>query len=110
MVRMATEQPRIGDRIRRARQLRRWTQRELAERIGVDRKTVDNWENDRAYPRTALGALEQLLGDLRNGDGDRTASREEMVAAVRDLEDHARRVRELLDGDTKTNGHTGRAS
>ncbi len=105
---MPTDRPRIGDRIRRARQGRRLTQMQLAARIRVDRKTIDNWENDRAHPRGInMAALERELGPL--GDGHRTATREEMAAAVRDLEDHARRVAELL-GDTGVNGHPGRAS
>jgi transcriptional regulator with XRE-family HTH domain len=57
----------LGYRVKRARERRRWTQQQLADRLGVNRKTVDNWENDRTYPRSAIGALEQVLGDLTNG-------------------------------------------
>lgn len=61
---MATDHPPIGDRIRRARNLRqpRLTQVQLARLIGVDRKTVDNWENDRTYPGQRIPLLEQVLG------------------------------------------------
>ena len=61
---MATDHPPIGDRIRRARNLRqpRLTQVQLAALIGVDRKTVDNWENDRTYPGQRIPLLEQVLG------------------------------------------------
>lgn len=30
--------------------------------LEVDRKTVDNWENDRTYPRSSIGAIELVLG------------------------------------------------
>ena len=58
---MATE---IGTRIRRARERLRWSQQRLADEIGVDRKTVGNWESGRSSPRSAIGALEQILGPL----------------------------------------------
>jgi transcriptional regulator with XRE-family HTH domain len=51
----------LGTRIKRARERKRWTQQELANRVGVNRKTIDNWENDRAVPRSSLGALEATL-------------------------------------------------
>lgn len=54
----------LGTRIKRARERRRWTQQELADRLSVDRKTVDNWENGRTTPRSSLGALEEALGNL----------------------------------------------
>jgi len=53
---------RIGSKIRRARERLHWTQQKLADALGVDRKTVDNWENDRTYPRNRIGALEEVLG------------------------------------------------
>lgn len=56
---MATE---IGTKIKRARERKRWTQRQLAEALKVDRKTVDNWENGRTSPRSSIGALEEVLG------------------------------------------------
>jgi len=52
----------MGTRIKRARERLRWTQQQLADAIGVDRKSIDNWENDRTYPRSSIGALEELLG------------------------------------------------
>lgn len=58
---MATD---IGTRIKRARERRRWSQQQLADKLEVDRKTVDNWENNRTKPRSSIGALEELLGDL----------------------------------------------
>jgi transcriptional regulator with XRE-family HTH domain len=58
---MATD-PHIGTTIKRARERKRWTQRQLADALGVDRKTIDNWEHSRSYPRSSIGALEDVLG------------------------------------------------
>ena len=56
--------PQIGLKIRRARERRRWSQAELAARLNVSQKTVDNWENERTRPKSAIGAIEDLLGPL----------------------------------------------
>ena len=58
---MTTALP-IGTRIKRARERKRWTQRQLADALGVNAKTIDNWENGRTAPRSSIGALEQVLG------------------------------------------------
>jgi transcriptional regulator with XRE-family HTH domain len=52
----------VGTRIRRARERRRWTQQRLADEVGVSLRAVGDWENDRAYPRSSIGALEDVLG------------------------------------------------
>lgn len=58
-----------GRVIKRARERHRWTQAQLAEALGVDRKTVDNWENGRRSPRSSAGAIEDVLGiNLDTGD------------------------------------------
>ena len=57
-----TDAPSIGLRIKRARERRRWTQRQLADALGVNIKTVDNYENDRTKPRNSTGAIEEVLG------------------------------------------------
>lgn len=56
---MATD---TGTRIKRARERKRWTQRQLADALGVNIKTVDNWENGRTSPRNSVGAIEEILG------------------------------------------------
>lgn len=61
MMSMATE-PAIGTRIKRARERKRWTQKRLADEIGVSQKTIDNWENGRTEPKSSIGALEEVLG------------------------------------------------
>lgn len=63
---MATE-PAIGTRIKRARERKRWTQKQLAGKIGVSQKTVDNWENGRTSPKNSIGALEDVLGVSLSG-------------------------------------------
>lgn len=57
---MATD-PHIGTRIKRARERKRWTQRQLAEALQVNIKTVDNWENGRTFPKNSVGAIEDVL-------------------------------------------------
>jgi transcriptional regulator with XRE-family HTH domain len=55
--------PGIGSQIRRARELRGWSQEELARRAGVNRKTVANIELGRtAKLRNATSRFEVALG------------------------------------------------
>ena len=65
---MPTDRPPIGTKIKRARERLRLTQAQLAARVGVSQKTVDNWEHNRSYPKSAIGALEEILGPLTDGD------------------------------------------
>lgn len=58
---MATEPP-LGTRIKRARERKRWSQRQLADALQVNIKTIDNWENGRTSPRSSIGAIESVLG------------------------------------------------
>ncbi len=57
----------IGRTIKRARERKRWTQAQLGSVIGVSQKTVDNWEHDKTYPKSAIGALEEVLGISLDG-------------------------------------------
>lgn len=50
-----------GDRIRRLREERRWSQSALAGLLNVSSKTISNWERGRHIPRASLGALEKLF-------------------------------------------------
>ncbi|XKK40382.1 helix-turn-helix domain-containing protein [Nocardiopsis sp. ARC36] len=67
----------LGDRIRTARQRARLTQEQLAERVGVGRRTIDNWENGRTLPKNVV-ALEDVLGSLA---GEASAPTEESAQA-----------------------------
>ena len=52
----------LGIVIARARQRKRWTQTELAKRLGVTRGAVTNWETGVSYPKRTIGAIEEVLG------------------------------------------------
>lgn len=52
----------IGKIIKRARERKRMSQGDAAQALGVSRSAVNAWENDRAYPRSSLGAIEALYG------------------------------------------------
>lgn len=57
----------IGTMLRRARERKRLSQKELAEKLGVSRSAVNAWENDRAWPQNSIGALEDVLGISLDG-------------------------------------------
>ena len=59
----------LGERIRRQRERNRWTQAQLAARLGVSTKTVSNWEQGRNDPRNSLGALREAFGTDLESDG-----------------------------------------
>ena len=48
----------LGKRLRQERELRHWTQEELAENIGRSVPSINRWEHDRAEPQ--LDALKEL--------------------------------------------------
>ena len=53
----------LANRLREAREARGWTQAELAERIGVSRKTVNTVENGVFIPSTVVALkLARALG------------------------------------------------
>jgi transcriptional regulator with XRE-family HTH domain len=57
-----------GAQIKDARERRHLTQQQLADVLGVDRKTVDNWENGRTSPRNRTGALKAWAPELAGGE------------------------------------------
>ncbi len=50
----------LGERIRKLRRERDWTQKELAERVGVDYKNISNYEVGRLTP--SKKTLQRLVG------------------------------------------------
>lgn len=64
---MATD-TRLGTTIKRARERMRMTQRQLAQALSVNIKTVDNWENNRTSPKNSIGAIEEILGISLTGE------------------------------------------
>jgi len=80
---MATTEPALGKAIRRARERKRMSQKELGDAIGRSRSAVNAWENGRAVPANSIGALEDVLGvDLeryRETPSDRAARLERLI-------------------------------
>lgn len=44
----------LGDRVRKAREHRGWTQRDLSSRLGVSLRTISRWERGDNRPGTGL--------------------------------------------------------
>ena len=95
---------RTGTIIRRARLSKRLTQKQLAKAAGVSVRTVNDWENDRTYPRNPI-AVEELLGiSLDGGEDDGSGYRpvspslRKMVMETLKDPDDQRRVLGLLEG------------
>lgn len=88
----------IGTRIRRARERLRMRQEDLAAALGVSRNTVDAWENERSYPKSSIGALEDVLG-VTLDDGARVVPPEVRARLSKLLsEEDYRRVLGVLEG------------
>ncbi|MCI8818233.1 MAG: helix-turn-helix transcriptional regulator [Oscillibacter sp.] len=78
----------LGEKLRQARLERRLTQEALAERLGVSRQTVSNWENNRSYPdvMSVIALSEEYsisLDDLLKGDRNMLVHLEESTNVVR---------------------------
>jgi transcriptional regulator with XRE-family HTH domain len=58
----AAEKRRVGALIRTRRTQLGWGQLALAQRIGVSRNAVSNWETGRVYPERRTGKVEEVLG------------------------------------------------
>jgi transcriptional regulator with XRE-family HTH domain len=95
---MATDQN-AGTSIRRARERKRWTQRQLADALGVNIKTVDNWENGRTSPKSSIGAIEDVLGVSLTEDGAPPSHppRESLREQVARIEELTRALRAQMD-------------
>nr|WP_272007059.1 helix-turn-helix transcriptional regulator [Roseovarius sp. ZX-A-9] len=65
----------FGDRLAGAREQAGMTQGELAKRLGVKKKTMEDWENDHSEPRAnrlsmMAGLLNVSISWLLTGQGD----------------------------------------
>lgn len=64
----------LGRRIKVARQRKGWSQEELGALVGVNQRTIGNWERGNHRPQGALPKLEDVLridlstGEPRGGD------------------------------------------
>jgi transcriptional regulator with XRE-family HTH domain len=104
---MATE-PAIGTRIARRRHVLGWTQKELADRLGVSKSAVANWERGKNFPRRHLGRVEYILGiDL--DDRDELALSPELRSMIDNLTDGERELvmAELSAADRRLSGRGG---
>ena len=52
-----------AEQVRKIRRKRRWTQREMAERLGVTEFTVSRWERERHRPSPVLVRALRILRD-----------------------------------------------
>ena len=50
-----------GVSLRKARKERKISQRELAEMLGVDERTIRNWENGKPIPSTKMTAVDEFI-------------------------------------------------
>jgi len=62
MMRVMAADPSIGTTIQKRRHVLGWTQEQLAERVGVNRSTITNWERGKHFPQRYLGRVEDVLG------------------------------------------------
>lgn len=95
----------MGDRIAAAREAAGLTQQGMAERIGVRRRTLLDWENDRAEPRAnRLTMMSGILGVsmrwLMTGVGEdlvAPADGEESSVRIVHLRAELAQMREICD-------------
>jgi transcriptional regulator with XRE-family HTH domain len=65
MVRKEIEPGELGEWLGDKRTERGWTQRQLADKLGVTDITISYWENGHSYPQPAnLQAIQSLLGEV----------------------------------------------
>jgi putative transcriptional regulator len=59
----------LADKIRRCRELKGWSQEQLARELGISLNTVQRWEAGRNQPSPlALEKLQAILDDVLTGD------------------------------------------
>jgi transcriptional regulator with XRE-family HTH domain len=80
---MAAIPPPIGLKIKRARERLLMTQAELGTRVRKSQKTIDNWEHNRSYPKSSIGALEDVLGVSLSEPAPEQEVPPDMMAAIR---------------------------
>jgi transcriptional regulator with XRE-family HTH domain len=102
----------FGDRVAAGREALGFTQTDLAKRLGVKLKTVQNWEDDLSEPRAnklqmLAGVLNVSLMWLLNGEGDGLdAPGEQEISA--DMASVLSEIREMRLEATETAARLGR--
>ena len=61
----------LGTRIKRARERHGWSQQQLADAVGKGVRSVGRWERGETVPKSAIGALEHVLGEDFTSNGTR---------------------------------------
>jgi len=101
MAAVATE-TRIGTRIARRRHVLGLTQQQLADRVGVSKSTVANWERGKHFPLRYLGKVEAVLGIQLDPPPEQARivppALRKMVTETLEDPDDQRRVLGLLEG------------
>lgn len=97
------DQIKIGKFIADERKKKKYTQRQLAEIIGISDKTVSKWERGNGFPEASLllplcGALEISVNELLAGERVseyeyRKKAEENMVNMIREKEENIKRMR-----------------
>ncbi len=70
----------IGDNIKKIREMRNMSQRELAEAVFVKRQTISSWEVNRTEPN--MGAIELLAAALNCRKSDLIGEKAQTVKSV----------------------------
>jgi len=59
----------LADKIRQCRELKGWSQEQLARELGISLNTVQRWESGKNQPSPlALEKLQAILDDVLTGD------------------------------------------
>lgn len=79
-----------------------FTQQQFADFIGVDRRTVINWEKGRLIPESKVMLIEMLLEKKRNNNTkavlDETSnSKIDLTREVEELKDHIKTLKNFLE-------------
>ncbi|QFT64464.1 Transcriptional regulator, contains XRE-family HTH domain [Roseivivax halotolerans] len=90
----------FGDRIAAARDAAQMTPEQLARRLGVKLRTLQNWENDLSEPRAnKLSMISGLLNVsmiwLLTGEGDGVSAPSEEISQTADIRDALAELRAI---------------
>lgn len=82
-------------------------QREFADLVGVDRRTVVNWEMGRKIPNSKLLLFEMLLDMNRkpketNLPGEHKSTSSDLTSEILELKDHIKTLKDFLNEKTIT--------